>query len=111
MNAGPGVVYRCFDAGGRLIYVGATSNLEQRLNAHRTRAWWYSLLERIDTEPHPTMEAAYAAEKVAIQEETPVFNLRCSGGEATVHGRLTASDAALCAAWRGYLPVALRSAA
>lgn len=102
------LVYRVFDKTGRLIYLGATSNLDQRLDAHRTQAWWFSLLDRVETEPHPTMTEAFAAERTAIHAEKPAFNLHGGGGQAGARRRLTDADVALCSAWNGYLPVALR---
>lgn len=73
------VMYRCFDAAGRLIYVGSSSSWTRRLSEHRRQAWWWSLSVRTVTEAHPTLESARAAEAVAIQEEQPAFNWRDAG--------------------------------
>lgn len=39
--ADPHFVYRCFDADGRLLYVGLTKNPEQRLAGHRSQTLWF----------------------------------------------------------------------
>lgn len=68
-------MYRVFDETGRLIYVGQSKNLPNRVREHRSQSWWWEpLVTRVQVELHPTAEAAKAAEKTAIQEETPVFN-------------------------------------
>lgn len=68
-------LYRVFDRSGRLIYVGQSINLPQRVSEHRSQSWWWKpLTKKLRVKLHPTVEAAKAAEKVAIQEERPVFN-------------------------------------
>lgn len=68
-------VYRVFDETGRLIYVGQSIKVPHRLAEHRSQSWWYRLLAaKVRVELHPTQDAAKAAEKIAIQEERPVFN-------------------------------------
>jgi predicted GIY-YIG superfamily endonuclease len=104
-------VYRIYDATGRLIYVGATGNVEQRLGTHRTQAWWWSLVDRVETEPHQELADAFAAELDAILAEKPVFNVRNLGGWQGARRRFTAADRAACRAWHEtghYLPVSLR---
>jgi excinuclease UvrABC nuclease subunit len=69
------VMYRVFDADGRLIYVGQSINLPARVSEHRSQSWWWKpLAARLRIQVFPTVDAAKAAEKVAIQEEDPVFN-------------------------------------
>lgn len=69
------VMYRVFDTDDRLIYVGQSTSLPARVNEHRGQSWWWKpLAQRIRVQVFPTVEAAKAAEKLAIQEETPVFN-------------------------------------
>lgn len=111
MTAHRFVVYRCFDASGRLIYIGSSGDLEQRLAAHAASSWWYSLADRVDIEPYPTIAAARAAEFAAIKSELPAFNCRHTGPAAQIRLRLTDADRATCRAWNrdgGYLPLALR---
>src|SRR5215831_15251470 len=68
-------LYRHFDQGGRLLYVGATSNPLQRLTNHKYAASWFDRIARIEIERHPTLEAALAAEAKAIKTEKPEFNI------------------------------------
>lgn len=106
------VVYRCYDATGRPIYVGATEHLEDRLNSHRTQSCWYGLLDNVAVEEHPTIEAAREAEAKAIREDQPTFNIAHRG----IRDRpLTDNDRRVMQAWadakggrHGLLPVSLR---
>lgn len=67
-------VYRMFDSSGRLLYVGMTGNLEQRLHHHSFNAPWYGRVARTTVETYPDRAAAIAAEKHAIQTEQPELN-------------------------------------
>lgn len=74
------VMYRVLDADGRLIYVGQSTDLSRRVAQHRSESWWWQLLAaRLTVQVFPDREAAKAAEKVAIQEELPVFNAQGYG--------------------------------
>lgn len=96
----PAVVYRVYDATERLIYIGATTNLTQRLVHHRSQAWWWSLAARIAHEPHEDMAAAFVAETAAIRTERPAFNLVANRGRPTrFQHRLTADDLQVCRDW------------
>jgi hypothetical protein len=93
-------VYRVFDATGRLIYIGASRAVAGRFEVHERLSWWYGLIDRIDTVDYPTMEAAFAAEIVAIQEEQPAFNAR-----HTTNGPvLTEADVEHAVAWQKQYP-------
>lgn len=70
------VVYRCYDESGRLIYIGSTSSMWDRLTQHRYDTWWTPLLAKLRMQVFPTIEAARAAERVAILHEEPAFNVR-----------------------------------
>ena len=37
----PHYVYRCYDDSGRLLYIGATSNLDRRAQGHRQKTKWF----------------------------------------------------------------------
>lgn len=94
------VVYRCYDANDRLIYVGASSSMERRLICHRTQAWWYGLVFRITYELHEDMDAAFAAESAAIIAERPAFNLaQRRGRPSSKPVPLSAADAQVCRDW------------
>ena len=63
-------VYRCFDADGELLYIGATSNLAERMKEYEGRpqvAFW-------DSDEYPTRAEAFAAERAAIREHQPPWN-------------------------------------
>lgn len=70
------VVYRFFNASGRLLYIGYTSDLAPRLRAHSRPGgspWWPQVANR-RFEFFPSEQAARAAERAAIRAELPVHN-------------------------------------
>jgi predicted GIY-YIG superfamily endonuclease len=69
------VVYRCFDADGRLLYIGATNSFDQRKWHHRARTPWWVDVVRISTESHLNRSEALSAERAAIWHENPVHNV------------------------------------
>lgn len=107
-------VYRVYDADDRLIYVGATINLEQRMAHHRTQSWWHGIAYRVSDEPHETIASALASERVAIANERPAFNLKRALGWKRNPYTLTEADKQLARDWvaskrrGGVLPCALR---
>jgi hypothetical protein len=87
-------VYRLFGEGDRLLYVGATCAFDNRIRSHANggeSAFMWPLVRRWTTETYPDMATAFAAERVAIDGEAPVFNenarLRRSGRDAIHRGR------------------------
>jgi hypothetical protein len=62
-------LYRLFAADGKLLYVGITDDLNQRLAAHSWRGF-----ARFTSEAYPTRESAEAAEARAILIEKPAQN-------------------------------------
>lgn len=68
-------LYRHFDAAGNLLYVGISFNALHRLSQHREHSSWFEKIARVDILQFETREAAAAAEKNAIQEENPVYNV------------------------------------
>lgn len=69
------VVYRCYDATGRLIYIGCSYDVVNRFDQHRRSTWWASLIAKVHITIHATHLAAFEAEKRAIKTENPAFNL------------------------------------
>ncbi len=69
-------LYRCFDADGRLLYVGASRNPARRLGEHNR---WNGDVATITVAWHDTPEAAAHAERTAITEERPMFNAQHNG--------------------------------
>ena len=76
--AGREVVYRLYQD-DRLIYVGHTKDLVQRLRTHESDQWWWPLVTWVDFRVFPTRAAAHEAEQEAIREELPAFNVRVAG--------------------------------
>lgn len=74
----PHFVYRCFDADGRLLYIGCTVDVERRLTAHRRSAAWFPLLASVRlVGPFVGSAARYRAmraEERLIRAERPEFN-------------------------------------
>jgi predicted GIY-YIG superfamily endonuclease len=80
--SGVPVVYRTYDATGRLLYVGSSANLEQRMANHRNVSWWFRLTQQVVAEPYDDLSSARTAEATAIRTEWPVANLAHKGAGA-----------------------------
>lgn len=92
----PTAVYRLYDADGRLIYIGQSQRMGQRMRGHMLNSWFYELVDSIELEYYPTRPAAVAAETLAIQEMQPAFNVMC-----TTDGPIpTDADLAIAFRWR-----------
>lgn len=70
----PSCVYRLFDIGGNLLYVGMTTNPASRLPSHKRKAWGHLIASHTE-EWHPNRRDALAAERSAIHHENPTHNL------------------------------------
>lgn len=101
------LLYRFFDAEGVLLYIGRTNDLRRRFDGHsRAQPWWDEVV-RSTVETLPDLPALKAAEKQAILDEHPKYNIVYNGrvmicDEATplpewllVSPRLTAAADAL----------------
>lgn len=74
--AEPTTLYRFFDVGDQLLYVGITSNPVTRWDNHsRTKRNWQQAV-RATLEHFGTREEALAAEAVAIRTERPLWNIQ-----------------------------------
>lgn len=78
-------LYRHFDARGRLLYVGISTCTFVRFTQHRTRAQWFDDVVTVTIERYPTNAEAREAERMAIKNERPLFNIAigkpvCIGG-------------------------------
>jgi predicted GIY-YIG superfamily endonuclease len=69
----PGFVYRYFDASGRLLYVGCTTNMARRAVKHRYERW-FKFHTSVTVERYETLRQAIAAETLAIKTENAVYN-------------------------------------
>jgi predicted GIY-YIG superfamily endonuclease len=68
-------LYRHFDKDGKLLYVGISISVIQRLSQHR-RSRWFGEIASITIEKFPSRRDAARAEMVAIRKECPRFNIR-----------------------------------
>jgi predicted GIY-YIG superfamily endonuclease len=70
-------VYRAYDEGGRLLYVGIADNAFARFGTHaQGGAAWTAHVTTITLERYNDRETAAAAELSAIRNEDPVWNMR-----------------------------------
>lgn len=68
-------LYRHFDSEDRLLYVGISRDPFQRLGTHANTRSWADRVARMTMAQFDTAEAALAAERAAIQNERPQFNV------------------------------------
>lgn len=70
-------VYRVYDRDGRLIYVGCTRNLVQRLQMHHYgyTAWWNGQAAKTVAKVFQSKRSALDAEMAAIKAERPRWNI------------------------------------
>lgn len=71
----PNFVYRAFDAEGRALYVGCTSNLKARMSQHRCRAVWPALIADLVVTEYRWRPQAFAAERAEILRLDPIYNV------------------------------------
>ena len=69
-------LYRHFDKDDNLLYVGITFNQFTRLNDHKYASGWYNDITKVTFEKHPDRASAIQAEKKAINEENPKYNIQ-----------------------------------
>lgn len=74
-SSAPCSVYRFFDASGKLLYVGITTQRHARIRQHsKTKEWWPDVASA--TFQHfPSVDEARRAESIAIHDEKPVYNV------------------------------------
>lgn len=70
----PTDVYWVYDAEDRLLYVGMSYQLEQRLLSHHKNKDWWPRAARIETETFPNRPLAREREWDAIWNDKPLFN-------------------------------------
>lgn len=72
-------LYRFYDVGGKLLYVGITSNPRLRFAQHRKlKPWWNDIATREIVHYRSRAELA-AAEVKAIKKERPLYNIAHAG--------------------------------
>lgn len=70
----PQVLYRHFNKGGELLYVGISSRVQQRTAEHAKHSNWYKQVSRIELEHFPDRLSVSEAEIRAIAYERPRYN-------------------------------------
>lgn len=73
-------LYRFFGDDDRLLYVGITHHPASRFSKHKREKPWAEI-RRIELEHFPDRDAAETAERAAIQNEGPVWNVVHTGGQ------------------------------
>jgi predicted GIY-YIG superfamily endonuclease len=68
-------LYRFFDAGGDLLYVGITNDPGRRWGRHANDKPWWHEVDHIEIERYPDRESVLAAEQKATKEERPKYNV------------------------------------
>lgn len=76
MMSGPHILYRCFDATGGLLYVGITGDPGSRFAVHRCTTPWWPDVSKITEEECASRAELEEAERRAIREECPFYNLK-----------------------------------
>jgi hypothetical protein len=76
VDEAPTALYRFYDIGLRLLYVGVSDSLAVRWGRHAaTSPWWPEVAIRT-VEWYPARRAALTAETAAIAAESPIHNKR-----------------------------------
>lgn len=95
----PGIVYRCYDDTGRLLYVGSTmGTANQRLSNHRYlnrvhgKSPWVSDVAHVATDEYQSWQEALVAEAALILALRPLGNKQRTSVES-VRGCLAFSVA------------------
>jgi hypothetical protein len=76
----PTALYRLTDAAGRLLYVGVTTDPEERFRKHESLSPWWPLVAARAVDWQTNRPAALAAEATAIRDEAPLYNRAGSAG-------------------------------
>lgn len=71
----PTVVYRLLARDGILLYVGVSSNVEERMKAHQREKPWWHLVEHVDIRTESAYGDFFVDEYEACLNEFPVFNV------------------------------------
>jgi predicted GIY-YIG superfamily endonuclease len=77
-------VYRLYDDNGRLLYVGTSVDPQERWEQHARNKLWWSSVSRASVEWYATRTEAMAAERAAIQGESPLFNDKATDDEMVI---------------------------
>lgn len=67
-------LYRLYDAGGVLLYIGVSAHITARWKAHSGSTSWFREVRRQQVTWYPSRAEAMAAETSAIKAERPKWN-------------------------------------
>lgn len=81
------VVYRIWAAREKLLYVGSTDVLRERLSAHSTEKRWYRQAIGVTVQPCDSLDEARQIEAEAIWLERPRHNKRVDLGQRPLFSR------------------------
>lgn len=70
------LLYRLYDAAGRLLYIGITWNPKERWKRHRKERPWWGDVRVAAVECHATEYEALTEELAAIKADRPIHNRR-----------------------------------
>lgn len=68
-------LYRLTDRYGTLLYIGITNNPDRRMEQHASTKPWWDEVRYGHLEVYRTRAQALAAERTAIRQERPLYNL------------------------------------
>lgn len=71
----PTSLYRLFDADGQLLYIGIALDTVRRLDEHANDKPWWGEVATVTLEHYPGRVEAQEAERAAIQDEHPAYNI------------------------------------
>lgn len=80
----PHALYRFYDGDGVLLYIGVTADPGVRFKQHRNDKEWWTQVATIRIEKLPTRASVLAAERIAIQEERPLWNVTHNEAAAAI---------------------------
>lgn len=70
------ILYRLYDDSNELLYIGITKELQQRLKDHSCHKVWWSEVSLVKVEEHSCRTVLSRAERKAIQNENPKYNVQ-----------------------------------
>lgn len=79
MSSGNHALYR-FWKDEELLYIGITCNIPTRVREHKNSKPWWTDVNQITLEHYATRQDVEAAERQAIQNEEPVWNVTYNSG-------------------------------
>lgn len=74
-KAGYTDLYRYYDKDNKLLYVGISVSAITRQGQHKDSAVWYPEFTHMTKETFRTRKEALLAEKLAIKQEHPIYNI------------------------------------